>query len=240
MELNKICQNCNSFFQDIKELDIDFGVCLMDSAFEPFMDEVVENADFSCCRELYLKKRFDGAREVCENYEEIEVVDISDDEDINPYIHSEKMKHQNVDEVIKYFYDADNTIVNNAISTISMYVHIGNEKAYKGLIDYYVSLGPAESLEDVYLRLKIVDILTSKESEKNTIKAYVNELARTPSNNTTRQLYTEILKRLSRCPSEMVQEPLMDLLEKKKFSYKIKNRIMEAARIRKADENWYK
>lgn len=190
MELNKICQNCNSFFQDIKELDIDFGVCLIDSAFEPFVDEVVENADFSCCRELYLKKRFDGAREVCENYEEIEVVDISDDEDINPYIHSEKMKHQNVDEVIKYFYDADNTIVNNAISTISMYVHIGNENAYKGLIDYYVSLGPAESLEDVYFRLKIVDILTSKESEKNTIKAYVNELARTPSNNTTRQLYT--------------------------------------------------
>jgi len=83
-------------------------------------------------------------------------------------------------------------------------------------------------------------MLSSKESEKNTIDAYVNELARTPSNNTTRQLYTEILKRLSRCPYEMVQEPLLELLGKRKYSYKIKNRIMDVARVRETAEYWYK
>jgi len=150
------------------------------------------------------------------------------------------MKHQNVDEIIKYFYDANNKIVNKAIVKIATYVHLGNESAYEGLVNYYMGLGPAESLEDVYMRIKIVDILSSKETEKNTIDAYVNELARTPSNNTTRQLYTEILKRLSRCPSEMVHEPLLELLGKRKYSYKIKNRIMEVARVRETDGYWYK
>jgi hypothetical protein len=240
MELDKICQNCGSFFQDSKDYYTDLGVCLNDDAFEPFLDEIMENADFSDCYEMYLKKRFDGGREACDQYEEPEIIEIPDGEDINAYLYIEHMKYQNVDEIIKYFYDANNKIVNKAISTISIYVSIGNESAYEGLINYYMGLGPAESLDDVYLRIKIIDIFSSKESEKNTIDAYVNELARTPSNNTTRKLYTEILKRLSRCPSKMVQEPLLELLGKKKYSYKIKNRILEVARARETDEYWYK
>ncbi|MBT9174107.1 MAG: hypothetical protein DDT21_02518 [Syntrophomonadaceae bacterium] len=236
MELDKICQNCSSFFQDSKDLCTDLGVCLRDDAFEPFLDEIMENADFSNCYEMYLKKRFDGGKEACDQYEEPEIIEIPDGEDINVYLHIENMKHQNVDEIIKYFYDANNKIVNKAISMISRYVRIGNESAYEGLINYYMGLGPAESLDDVYFRIKIIDILSSKESEKNTIDAYVNELARTPSNNTTRQLYTEILKRLSKCPSKMVQEPLLELLGKKKYSYKIKNRILEVARVREINE----
>lgn len=240
MELDKICQNCSSFFQDSNDLRTDLGVCLMDEAFDPFLDEIMENADFSNCYELYLEKRFDGGREPCDQYEEPEIIEIPEGEDIENYIDCEQMKHANVDEVVKYFYDADNRIVNRAISKISSYVRMGNESAYEELINYYMSLGPAESLEDVYLRIEIVDILSSKELEKKTTDAYVNELARTPSNNVTRQLYTEILKRLSRCPLEMVQEPLLRLLGKKKYSYKIKNRIMEVATVRETNEYWYR
>ncbi len=235
MELEKICHNCSSFFQDSKESDTDLGVCLNDDVFEPFLDEILENADFSNCYEMYLEKRFDGGREPCDQYEEPEIIEIPDGEDINAYIIFEEMKHQNVDEIIKYFYDANKKIVNKAIVKIATYVRIGNESAYEGLVNYYMGLGPAESLEDVYMRIKIVDILSSKESEKNTIDAYVNELARTPSNNTTRRLYTEILKRLSRCPSEMVWEPLLELLGKRKYSYKMKNKILEVARVRVTD-----
>ena len=238
MEFDKICQNCSSFFQDSNDSDTDLGVCLNDDVFEPFLDEIMENFDFSNCYDMYLKKRFDGGREACDQYEEPEIIEIPDGEDINAYIHIEIMKHQNVDEIIKYFYDVDNEIVNKAISAISTYIHIGNKSAYEGLIKYYMGLNPAESLEDAYIRIKIVDILSSKESEKNTIDAYVNELARTPSNNTTRQLYTKILKRLSRCPLEMVQEPLLELLGKRKYSYKIKNRILEVAGVRETDEYW--
>jgi hypothetical protein len=242
MELDKICQNCSSFFQDSNDYNIGLGVCLNDpdDSFEPYIDEIIENADFSNIYEIYLEKRFNGGREACEQFEEPEFIELQDGEDLNDYIYIENMKQQNVDEVIKYLYDNDNNMVNRALSTISPYVHIGNENAYKGLIEYYMGLGPADNLEDVYIRIKIVDLLSSKKSEKKTIDAYVNELARTPSNNTTRQLYTEILEHLRRCPWEMVMEPLLELLDKKKFSYKMKKKIMDIAIEEKIDEYWYR
>jgi hypothetical protein len=61
MELDRICQNCSSFFQDSR--DTDLGICLNDEVFEPFLDEIMENADFSNCYDIYLKKRFDGGKE---------------------------------------------------------------------------------------------------------------------------------------------------------------------------------
>ncbi|AFM40258.1 hypothetical protein Desaci_1228 [Desulfosporosinus acidiphilus SJ4] len=65
--MDKICLNCNSFFQDFKE-----SVYILEyAAFAPFVDEITENAGFSCCRELYQKKRFDGAREENVSAEEI-------------------------------------------------------------------------------------------------------------------------------------------------------------------------
>lgn len=50
------------------------------------------------------------------------------------------------------FMTPNNKIVNNAIAAIAKYVYIGNESAYKGLIKFYLGLGPAESLEDVYIQ----------------------------------------------------------------------------------------
>jgi len=229
MEPVRICQNCSSFFHDSR--DTDLGICLNDEVFEPFLDEIIENADFSNCYDLCLKKRFDGRKEACDQYEEPEIIEIHDDEDFNAYILHEKLKHQNVDEIIKYFNSSDKEIVKKAISAISTYVFIGNRGAYEGLINYYMGLGPAESLEDVYIRIKIVDILSTKESERDTVEAYVNELTRTPSNNTTRQLYSLVLKRLSMCPVEIVRELLLELLDKRQYSYKTRKRIMEIAGI---------
>ena len=65
MELDKICQNCSSFIQDTEDFRTGLGICVMDEEFEPFLDEILESADFSNCYELYLKKRFDGGREPC-------------------------------------------------------------------------------------------------------------------------------------------------------------------------------
>ena len=65
------------------------------------------------------------------------------------------------------------------------------------------------------------------ESDKRVIEAYVNELEKTPSNNTTRQLYTLLLERLYVCDNEIVFDLLFDLLNRKKYSQKIKKRIIE-------------
>ena len=50
---------------------------------------------------------------------------------------------------------------------------------------------------------------------------------RTPSNNTTRQLYTLLLERLYRCDNDIVFDLLFDLLNRKKYSQKIKKRIID-------------
>ena len=61
--------------------------------------------------------------------------------------------------------------------SISIYVYVGNQGAFEILLKYYLSLGPAENLEDVYLRKDIIDMLSRYESDRRVIEAYVNELA---------------------------------------------------------------
>lgn len=229
MSFDRICQNCSSFFQDSEDMDL--GVCLNDEVFQPFLDEIINNEDFSSCYELYKQKRYDGRKKACEQYEEPEFMEIPEGEDISTYIHYEALKHQNVEEIVNYLYSSDMALVKNAISAISTYVYIGNRSAYEGLLNYYLGLGPAESLDDVHIRMKIIDMFSRYESERATIEAYVNELARTPSNNTTRQLYSLVLKRLNWCPHEIVHGLLLELLGKQKYSYKIRKRIMDVAGI---------
>ena len=54
MESDKICQNCSSVIQDSNDLRAGLGVCVMDEAFDPFPDEIMENAYSLNCYELYL------------------------------------------------------------------------------------------------------------------------------------------------------------------------------------------
>jgi hypothetical protein len=238
-EFDRICQNCSNFIQDSEDLLAGLGICIIDENFEPFLDEIFENGDFSKCYELYLNKRFHGDREPCEQFELPEYLEIPEGEDTNTYINVEQMKHANVDEVVKYFYDTDKAIVKRAIWTIEPYFYMENEGAYEGLINYYMSLGPAESLDEVHFRVEVVGILSSTKEKKRTIDALINELYRTPSNNTTNQLYRKILEVLKRCPLETVEDPLLELLAKKKYSPKMKNRILEVATEREIVERWF-
>ncbi|HZJ58298.1 MAG TPA: hypothetical protein VFD89_08725, partial [Clostridia bacterium] len=56
--------------------------------------------------------------------------------------------------------------------------------------DYHMDMGPAETLDDAHLRIKIIKLLSLANTESCFVEAYINEMARTPYNNTTRQLYT--------------------------------------------------
>ena len=225
MDYEKTCQNCGSFFQDID--DYEYGICMKDEEFEPYLDEIIESENFLSCRELYLRKRIEGLTEGCEQFEEIEVADIPDGMDLATYIEIESLKNTNVDEVVKHFYSDDMKIVKYALSKISMYYYMGNVGAFEGVLEYYLSLGPAENLEDVYLRKDIVEMLQRYESDERIIKAYMNELERTPSNNTTRQLYSLILERLKRCNYEIVSDLLYNLLYTKKYGAKLSKRIID-------------
>lgn len=226
LEVERICQNCGSFFQDDDD-DYDFGICMMDEEFEPYADEIIDNGNFSCCRELFLRKRFEYSTEACEKFEEIECLDLPEGMDLETYIKLESLKTANVDGVTKYLYNDDINIVKYALSETSHYVYLGNKGAFEGLLEYYLSLGPAEKLEDVHLRKDIIEVLQRYEDDERIVRAYVKELERTPSNNTTRQLYTLVLERLRRCNYEIAADLLYKLLERKEYGAKLRKRITD-------------
>lgn len=226
-----ICSNCTSFFQDQDSDDwrTGFGVCMNDPEFDPFAEEICETGSFSCCYDLYQKKRFDGDREGCEDFELPEKADIPEGMDIKTYLELEGMKRADLSEVIKVLYEPDLDRIYRAISMLQTYAYMENEGAYEGLLQYYEGLGPAQTLEDVHLRKRIVEVFERFESERRVLEAFVNELKRSPSNNTTNQLYRLILVRLNKANHEIVSELLWKLLDEKKYSTKMKNKITAIA-----------
>ncbi|MGA7277461.1 MAG: hypothetical protein WBW79_05945 [Desulfocapsaceae bacterium] len=74
-KLERICENCNSFFPDTFE-PTENGICLADEAFEPYLDDLLERGDFSACQKLIEVKRFHLQQEACPLYEEAEIVEL--------------------------------------------------------------------------------------------------------------------------------------------------------------------
>jgi uncharacterized protein YchJ len=76
--LERVCFNCNYFFSSRAEAS-EYGICLEDQDFEPFIDELLENLNYSCCQELIEAKEFPGDSDACDKYEEAEMIEIDDD-----------------------------------------------------------------------------------------------------------------------------------------------------------------
>lgn len=225
-ELEKICFNCSSFFMEVGVENL--GACMDDEAFSPFVEEIYDSECFTCCYDLYMEKRYDGNREACSQYDEVEIIEISNDDDEELYAAKlvASFKNQNVDGMLAELYDSDRSRLNRIVETLQTYICFDNESAYQGLLHYYNQLPAAEELDDVHTRVRIVDVLMRRD-DVDTLLALVNELKRSPSNNVTRQLYTKILEKLRRFPLELRSEPIQNLLSEKKFRPKIKKRIEE-------------
>jgi len=82
-KLERICFNCNYFFSSRSDFS-EYGICLEDKEFEPYIDELLENLNYSCCEELLREKEFPADREACLLYEEVEIIEI-DNDDFHPY-----------------------------------------------------------------------------------------------------------------------------------------------------------
>ncbi len=227
VEIERVCHFCNNFIPDLDDFETGLGVCLKDGTFDPFIDDIMENSSFACCFDLYLENRIEGDSEECLDFEAVEIIEIDDEDDIYGTLLHEKLKNDNVDQIIDELESLDSEIVKKALTSLSAYIAMGNNNAFEGLLNYYNELPPADSLGDVHMRMQVVKALAHRQDEVSTINAFVNELNRSPSNNQTRQLYTEILNILGRCPVEMVKEPLLQLFAKRQYSYRMKNRIAE-------------
>ena len=232
-ELECICCNCSSFFPDRSDFENGFGVCLRDNdEFDPYIEEVLENVDFSCCIELYCQKRFNGDRKACPEFEETEIIEI-EDSDTDDYMDDQKasaiieyLRTRNVEEFVKMLYCSNEEEKGKALYQISTCINFGNREAFDSLLKYYMALPQVVSIGDVHFRLKVLKTLISSEYRNDLVDVLIDELYMMPSNNTTRQLYSEILRFLNNCSNDIVKNKLRWLLKKKKFSNKMYSKIL--------------
>ncbi len=233
MENEKLCWKCNYFMNDKKDFDTGFGVCMYDNdKFEDYLDEIYENEDFSSCMQAYDESRISGDDCACENYEEIEGLDIEDDssnDEFDVELFLQTVQNQSIDDFKKHLYLDDFDNKEKAVYGLIRLSNYGNKMAFKELINYLKTSEPPKIINEVHLRLKILDMLTYEHrhefKKEEVVDLFIEVLLKTPSNNTSRQIYTMIFRYLERCTNEIVKEPLLRYLEISGCSNKIKKKV---------------
>jgi len=247
-ELEAICFNCNQFLPISMDEPTEFGICLNDEVFEPFIDELFENPKIASCQDLITCKKFSGEKEACDNFEEIEAIEIDDNSplgielsrlrktgDLN--IESFKMalleeqirnidwKTVPVDKSVAQLKSSNLKERNAAIPHLAALIIHENIDAFNELFVFFKQLPPPKTTEEVHFKMELLRHLTLSDKKIILIPHLIDELYRTASNNTTRQWISKIFQFLECAPRENIQEPLEKMLKDKRFSYKLKKKI---------------
>lgn len=77
--LENICFHCNYFFPSRNEMT-EYGICLRDEAFDPYVEELLDNQNYACCQELIDEKEFVGDQEGCERFEAVTIINLDEDD----------------------------------------------------------------------------------------------------------------------------------------------------------------
>ncbi len=249
-ELEQICFNCNHFFPDKDEIT-EYGICLDDEEFSPYIEELLGNLNFAVCQDLIDKKRFPGDHQGCNKFEAAEIIKVEDDSPLEELldnyketgeIDQEKLEKWILEEQIRNI-DLETLPVDSyveklksrnleeqkkALSSLGGLVAHGNREAFEALFDYLKTLPPPEKINEVHVKINILeDLKTSPYPGQKTklISPLVEELHKIPSNNTTRQWITKTLEYLADLPEAEVCQPLEDLLKKRKFPFRTRKKI---------------
>jgi len=247
-ELKHICLNCSYFFPASGEEATEYGICLHDEVFEPFIEELMENSNFNSCKELIEEKKFLCDTQACEHFEQCEQFEIDD----NSHLGRELKKLKNpgelsidaietaifldqvekidwktvpVDTYVAELSSPDKDKRLEATSSLGALANSGNEKALAQLIKYFKELPSPSTLDEVHFKIAVFRHLKPVRNKSTIIPLLIDELYHLQSNNTTRQWISMILEYLQRCPLNKVGDPLEKLLREKKFSYRLRNRI---------------
>jgi hypothetical protein len=244
-ELERICINCNSFFP-VSNFLTEFGICLNDEVFEPYIEELFEKSNYDCCRGLIDKLNFDGNRTACQDFEPLESVEIDNetagkisDLEKNNKLTPESLKEflleaafkqigwkdQPVESYIELLQSDNKKDVTSSINSLGKLISLGNDKALIALCEYYKKLPPAQNLKDIYFKIDVLRKFGYKYDRKEVLDCLINELYKTTSNNTTRSLILEIFRIMKSIPIEMKKEELEKMLSDKRFSYRLKEKM---------------
>ncbi len=220
------------------------------------MDELLENMNYDCCKELIEKLNFDGNREACEHFDPVEVIsseidfpeeeqELSEGDEINISSSQELLWRRELKKMADPDYPLESYTklltsknkkeVESGVDILYLIMIQGNERVFTVLCDYYNNLPPAENLEDVHWKIYLLEKLWHGENEKALFDCLVQELNKTPSNNTTRGLITKIFKIMNGLPVDLMQDQLTIMLKEKRFSYRLKKKVKELLGLKYED-----
>ena len=250
-ELERICTNCNSSFPS-EPYRSDFAICLNDPEFEPYLDDLLENQDFSRCQELVRQKRFPWEQEACPDFDPVDITD--EDVPFSPELSSaigqlskdgkltaETLEQAILEDVVRNIDWANMPVeeyverLNNAktlkareeaVRSLGGLVIHENRAAFDALSGYLKDLPPPTTVEQTHFRIAILrEIKHAREFEPDLAQLLVEDLFRTPSNNTTRSWYTAVFRFFERSSLDIAQKALLPMLDSPQFSYRIKKRV---------------
>ncbi len=249
-ELDQICFNCNHFFPDKDEVT-EYGICLDDDEFSPYIEELLDNLNFAACQDLIDKKRFPGDQQGCDKFEAVEILKVEDDSPLEELLISyketgeidrDKLEKVILEEQLRNI-DLETLPVDpyleklesrnleehkRALRSLGSLVSEGNRQAFEALFDYLKTLPPPEKINEVHAKIDILKGLadTVYPGQKTKLMSLlVEELHKVSSNNTTRQWITKILEYLADLPEAEVRQPLENLLKKRRFSFRTRKKI---------------
>ena len=249
--METVCFNCNQFFPASISEPTEFGICLQDNDFEPYIDELFEDKKSTACRELIQDKKFSGGHEACDDFEELDqgieidgkssfglaLSDLSKKGTLNidsfkVVLLEEQLRQIDLKNlpVTRYINDLKNSNIEKrlrAISTLGGLIIYGNTQAFEELLAFFKLLPAPHSLKEVHFKIEILKHLKNSDTKVMLIPILIDKLYQTVSNNTTRQWITEIFQVLKYCPQEEVRAPIENMLKDKRFSYRLKQKMKD-------------
>jgi len=233
---SKICINCNYFFPYPLNVASEFGICLNDKMFEPYIEELLENENYDSCKELIIKKKFNGNENCCKDFEMIEIIgEIPENEIVEIDINDEQvlskiiditLKNKSIEEYQEKLKSQNRDIQLKAYENIAGLALYGNTKASKILIKSFTEIPPPITLVEAHFKLNVFRLVYRVDNIDEIIPILIRDLYETKSNNQTRQWISEIFRILSIYKQKgKVIEQLTKMLYEKQFSYRIKNKI---------------
>lgn len=248
--MEKTCLDCSEYLPATMGEPTEFGICLNDKDFEPFLEELLEDPSSASCRALVEQKKFVGDRPACPDFQEAECFEIDDDsplgrqlsglaergeltaESVQEALLEEQLRQANwetlpVDDYARRLKSAEPEERDEAMESLGGLVVLGNRAAFHTLLEYLAGLPAPTAIHEVHLKREVLRHLSRARDKTPVVPHLIEELRTVPSNNTTRQWISDIFQFLEHCPWEVIREPLEKMLEDKRFSLGFKKKVKE-------------
>lgn len=246
--VEKACLDCSAYLPASAEELTEFGICLNEEAFEPFLEELLENSIPASCQSLVEQEKFVGDRPACLDFQESERMEIDDSsplgqelrrlaerrkltlEALEAALLEERVrkidwKTVGVDPYAVPLQSKDPEGRNAAISSLGALVAFGNPAAFQLLLQFFAGLPAPRTTGEAHLKLETLRRLSCSRDNAAISPYLIDDLHRMQSNNTTRQWVSAIFEFLGRCPFDVIQKPLASILADKRFSPNFRKKV---------------